>query len=416
MIIGQCRYLLSFGLALFILTALQAKSWKVSESNGIAALKHYIQQAASGDTIFIEGGVYRTGNLVIDKSIHLIGIGLPVFDGEDKFEILTLSGHQISVKGIHFKNSGYSSMNDYAAIKCIDASDVCIEQNEISFAYFAIHVSNSKRITIRQNKITGKPGSEQNTGNGIHLWKCSFAQIDNNVITGHRDGIYFEFVTDSKIECNLSKSNIRYGLHFMFSHRDRYEDNQFIANGAGVAVMYSREVHMHRNEFLNNWGSASYGILLKDITDSEISRNAFLRNTVGIYMEGSSRMTIQANQFSKNGWAMKVQASCNDNEIMGNNFQGNSFDMATNGTLVLNNFDRNYWDKYDGYDLSRDGIGDIPYRPVSMYSMIVEQNPYTLILLRSILIGFLDKAEKAIPGLTPELLIDKSPLMKPVIL
>lgn len=180
--------------------------------------------------------------------------------------------------------------------------------------------------------------------------------------------------------------------------------------------MYSREVHMHRNEFLNNWGSASYGILLKDITDSEISRNAFLQNTVGIYMEGSSRMTIEANQFSKNGWAMKVQASCNDNEIMGNNFQGNSFDMATNGTLVLNNFDRNYWDKYDGYDLSRDGIGDIPYRPVSMYSMIVEQNPFTLILLRSILIGFLDKAEKAIPGLTPELLIDKSPLMKPVIL
>lgn len=113
---------------------------------------------------------------------------------------------------------------------------------------------------------------------------------------------------------------------------------------------------------------------------------------------------------------MKVQASCNENKIQHNNFSGNSFDIATNGSLVLNSFDQNYWDKYDGYDRTRDGYGDIPYRPVSMYSMIVEQNPYTLILLRSILISFLDKAEKAIPSLTPELLIDNKPLIKPLCL
>ena len=57
---------------------------------------------------------------------------------------------------------------------------------------------------------------------------------------------------------------------------------------------------------------------------------------------------------------MKIQASCMDNTINYNNFVGNTFDISTNGDLVLNNFDNNYWDKYEGYDLNRNGTGDVP--------------------------------------------------------
>ncbi len=360
------------------------------------------------------GGTYREGKLLIDKPLTLIGIDRPLLDGENARDILTLSGKNITVMGFRFENSGISAMNDLAAIKCIDITGVHIEDNQIARSHFAIHLANASDIVVRNNTIEGVPRSEHNTGNGIHLWKCKNALIEENDISGHRDGIYFEFVSDSRIRCNTSRGNLRYGLHFMFSNDDRYEGNRFIENGAGVAVMYSRKVTMEQNEFLHNWGNAAYGLLLKDITDSYIGQNYFVHNTVGIFMEGSSRMQILWNSFSKNGWAMRVQASCNDNRISLNNFSGNTFDIATNGTLVLNEFDRNYWDKYDGYDRTRDGMGDVPYRPVSMYSMVVERNPFTLILLRSILISFLDKAEKAIPSITPELLIDKQPLMKPV--
>ena len=71
-------------------------------------------------------------------------------------------------------------------------------------------------------------------------------QITGNRITGHRDGIYFEFVTHSLIRDNYSFQNVRYGLHFMFSNNDRYEGNTFRDNGAGVAVMYSNHIDMHR--------------------------------------------------------------------------------------------------------------------------------------------------------------------------
>jgi nitrous oxidase accessory protein len=199
----------------------------------------------------------------------------------------------------------------------------------------------------------------------------------------------------------------------MFSHNDRYEGNIFRHNEAGVSVMFSHGVAMQGNTFQENLGGGAYGILLKEISDSYIRGNHFLHNTIGIYMEGTTRVGVAGNTFSGNGWAMKVQASCSDDTITRNNFTGNTFDIATNGTLVLNNYDQNYWDKYEGYDLNRDGIGDIPYHPVSMYAMIAEKNPAVMILFHSFMVSLLDKTEKVVPSITPVNLIDHRPAMKP---
>ena len=385
----------------------------VGKDRGVITLRQGIKIAKDGDTIFLTAGVYKEGNIIVDKAISLIGVNVPVLDGDHKNEILTLTGKNIVVAGIHFANAGYSSMHDYAAIKIIDATKISIERNIISNASFGIHIANSTYCQIRNNTIRGTNKSEHSSGNGIHLWKCSDMRIENNSIQGHRDGIYLEFVTASIIQKNTSERNIRYGLHFMFSHNDSYLGNVFRNNGAGVAVMYSKNVMMDHNLFENNWGASSYGILLKDISNSHIRNNRFIQNTMGIHMEGSSRIEIDSNMFQGNGWALKVQASCDDNTFHRNNFHGNTFDVGTNGMMMLNKFSKNYWDKYDGYDMNKDAIGDIPYHPVSMYSMIVEQSPNSLMLLRSFVVSLLDKAERAIPSLVPENLLDDKPMMKP---
>jgi nitrous oxidase accessory protein len=405
---------LGFSLLLtFVISPLFGRTVYVGQSHAIKTIKDGIQSAGIGDTVLVDGGIYREGNIVLTKAISLFGKNTPVLDGENKFELITLSGKNITISGFKFLNSGASAMNDFASIKCIDASEISISNNIIVNAYFAIHVSNTTLIHIKSNRIEGYSKNEQNTGNGIHLWKCNHAVIEDNYVSGHRDGIYFEFVTESRILNNYSTKNIRYGLHFMFSHNDEYDHNTFIENGAGVAVMYSHDVHMENNTFENNWGASAYGILLKDISDSRVHNNFFVKNTVGIHMEGSSRMIIEKNAFRDNGWGLKVQASCNDNIFQFNNFMGNSFDVATNGTMMLNKFTCNYWDKFEGYDLNKDSFGDVPYHPVSMYAMIVEENPVCLILLRSILISILDKAEKAIPSITPVDLVDDKPKMNP---
>ncbi|HEY6062101.1 MAG TPA: right-handed parallel beta-helix repeat-containing protein, partial [Chitinophagaceae bacterium] len=248
----------------------------VGSTQPVHSLKKAFDMAKDKDSIVLLAGIYKEGSLVLTKSITLLGQGNPVLDGENKYEILLISGKNITIKGIEFLHSGYSSMNDYASIKLVDASNITLENNTITGAYFGIHISNTSYAIVRNNTITGSPRSEQLTGNAIHLWKSNHALIENNHVQGHRDGIYFEFVTLSTIRNNLSEKNIRYGLHFMFSNDDDYINNIFRNNGAGVAVMYSKKVMMRDNHFEQNWGSSSYGILLKDISDSHIEHNTFL--------------------------------------------------------------------------------------------------------------------------------------------
>lgn len=390
-----------------------ANTIRVGASESIKSIKEAIALAEPGDTVMIRAGIYREGNIVLQKSLVLIGDGYPVLDGENQFETLTVHTKNAVIQGLKFRDIGIGSIEDKAAIKILESSNLRILNNKFENAFFGIYLANSSHIWIENNELKSEAEAEHQIGNGIHLWQCNHITINANKIRGHRDGIYFEFVTNSLITNNYSEGNMRYGLHFMFSNNDEYRDNTFINNGAGVAVMYTTGVKMINNHFLHNWGSSAYGLLLKDIRDSFVSGNEFEENSVGIFMEGSSRNEIKENTFVRNGYAFKLQASCDDNVIALNNFQQNTFDLVTNGSLVLNRIESNYWDRYEGYDLDRNQVGDVPYRPISMYGMIVERMPTSVLLWRSFLVFLLDRAEKAIPVITPENLKDNLPAMRP---
>ena len=403
--------LISF--ALFLFTETDAAIIKIGRNESIHTLKEGINIARNGDTLLIQEGTYREGNLIINKSIAILGEDLPVLDGENKYEIMTIHANNVVIKGLKFINTGIASMSDIAAIKALECRNLRIIDNHFENTFFGIYFANSSESLIENNQLHADVDAEHQIANGIHMWKCNRITVQNNIIKGHRDGIYFEFVTNSLIKNNHSEGNLRYGLHFMFSHNDEYQDNVFVNNGAGVAVMYTKGVKMINNTFEHNWGSSSYGLLLKDIRDSFVTGNKFTRNSIGIFMEGSSRIEFKENEFTGNGYAIRLQASCDDNVFERNNFSQNTFDMVTNGTLVLNTINSNYWDKYEGYDLNKDAIGDIPYRPVSLYGMIVERMPTAVLLWRSFLVYLIDRTEKAIPVITPENLKDDLPSMKP---
>lgn len=369
--------------------------------------------AKNGDKIVVKAGTYPSHNLQINKSVQLIGEHYPVLDGELKDEVITILADNVVLKGFVVKNSNRGSIKDYAGIRVFKANNVQILNNKLENTFFGIYLSDANNSCIKNNNLIGT-GNAMYAGNGIHIWKSNDAVIENNHVRKHRDGIYFEFVKHSLIRNNKSEFNLRYGLHFMFSDDDQYIGNFFRNNGSGVAVMYTKRIKMLNNVFENNWGSSSYGLLLKDITDSHIENNVFRKNTSAIYFEGSSRITVLNNDFLQNGWAIRLLANCENDTFEKNNFIGNTFDLTTNGTHNQNTFKQNYWDKYDGYDLDKNKIGDVPYRPVSLYSQIIEKMPYAVTLMRSFIVSLLDKAEKAIPSITPETLMDEQPLLKAI--
>lgn len=391
-----------------------------------------LAQSRDGDVVTIRPGTYNEQNLVIDKSITLRGqsalhgqsalsggsatsggSGAIIDARQVKGSIIIVKADNVTITGLTLRNVGVSYVDDNAAIKVLRKRNITIEHCTIDNGFFAIYLERCVDVRVRFNRIISENQEQANSGNGVHAWTCRNVLVEGNTIKGHRDGVYFEFMKQGTVLRNHSEGNLRYGLHFMFSDSCSYRDNLFYRNGAGVAVMYTKHIEMLNNEFRENWGSAAYGLLLKEITDSHLRGNRFIGNSVGIHAEGASRCFVEQSVFRGNGYGVRLMGNCSGDRFEKNIFDGNSFDVSTNTAYSENVFDGNYWSEYGGYDLDRDGTGDVPHHPVRLYSMLVEQVPSSVILMHSLFINILDLAERIVPSVTPLTLTDMRPSMRP---
>ncbi len=399
---------------MLMVNSVYAQTIEVCNTCDVYSLKGAIASANSFDTIVVKKGTYKEHNILVDKPLTIIGEKYPVIDGELKGEIITIVSDSVTVDGLFIINVGTSYTEDYAAIRVKRSNHFVIKNLVLEKLFFGIYIEKSNYGKIYHNKIIGDAVEEYNSGNGIQLWYSHYVEIEHNFVEHVRDGIYLEFSNNCIIKNNVSTLNVRYGLHFMFSNDDIYQENTFENNGAGVAVMFSKRIKMYNNIFKENWGTASYGMLLKEINDAEIIGNSFENNTIGINIEGSNRIVYKHNNFKNNGWAIKVKGACYTNNFSENNFLYNSFDIAYNSNVNDNVFNKNYWSNYTGYDLDKNGVGDVPYRPVKLFSYIVNRTPETIILLRSLFIDIIDFSEKVSPVFTPDNLLDNNPKMKKI--
>ena len=393
------------------INSLNAKIITVGKDRTLKSINNAISLAGSGDTIEVTAGIYNE-NVIISKSIQLRGINFPSINADTKGNVITVTANGVLIEGFKIENSGRSSLEEYCGIQVVESARVIIRNNKFRDNSIGINFKKSNSGIICDNYITTSIKETSVLGNAIHCWNSDSLLIERNEVGKHRDGIYLEFVKDSNIDDNVVEGCIRYGLHFMFSHRDNYKNNTFRRNGAGVAVMYSRQVDMTKNSFEYNISDISYGLLLKDISESAIRNNQFVKNSIGIYMDGANKVELKNNTFNENGLGIRIVASSGNNLIKENNFTGNTFDIATNGKSLNNKFQKNYWDKYRGYDRDKDGFGNVPYRPLSIFSMISEYNPMAMLFFHSIIANLLDMSEKIFPTVTPDNLTDEQPVMK----
>lgn len=395
-----------------VAAALAPQALVVSPQGPVRSVAEAVRRAQPGDRIVVRPGVYEEGPIVIDRRLELVGEGRPVIRGRGDHTLVTVTADGVVLRGLVLERVDPSQVEDRAALKFDGVRGCVAEDLEVRDSFFGIYLAQAADCRLERNRVLGPGREERYAGNAIHLWSVTRATLRDNVVIGHRDGLYFEFVRHAEIEGNRSEGNRRYGLHFMFSDSCRYRDNVFRHNGAGIAVMYTKHAVVARNRFEDNRGPTAYGLLLKEISDTRLEENRFLRNTVGLLVEGGGRLEVARNRFEDNGWAVNVTASSLDNRFVGNSFAGNSFDLATNSRSANSTFTGNWWDRYRGYDLDRDGRGDVPFRPVRLFSLLVARHEPAMILLRSPFVDLLDAAERVFPLLTPETLVDAAPLME----
>ena len=399
--------------SLLVPAALAAADIIVAPGSAIPTLTAAIARARPGDRIIVQAGSYTEPTIVIDvPGVTIEGRDWPEFSGQGEHTVLVVAADGVTVRGLVLMRTGFSDLDDRAGLLVRESRDCLIEGNRLRENLFGIYLRRSTGCVVRGNRVEANAASQSVAGNGIHLWSSPGNRVERNTVTGHRDGIYFEFSPSSVAENNEVTVSQRYGLHFMFSDSCQYLANAFLDNKSGVAVMYSRDIVIRGNRFERARGPAAYGLLLKDILGGEVSENTFDDNSTGMHVEGSSRLDIRGNTLVRNGWAIRVLANADENRFTGNRFIGNAFDVVTNSRAATSTFDRNWWDAYRGYDLDRDGIGDVPFRPVRLFALVVEQHPPAILLLRSPLVGLLDAAERVLPVLTPDTLVDRNPLMR----
>ncbi|TGL86916.1 nitrous oxide reductase family maturation protein NosD [Leptospira congkakensis] len=396
----------------FSVNPLFAKTISVCTNCTINSVKQAISLSHNGDTIKIQPGIYKEGFIPITKSISIFGEEGVVIDGLKQKHVFGIYSNGVHIQNLKITGSGISDLTEFAGVYAEKVNRCHFENLILEDNVYGFYLAETTDCTLKNNISIGNAENEVLGGNGIHLWSSSHNKIIGNKLKKHRDGIYLEFSEHLEIDGNEAKENIRYGMHFMFSSKNKFSRNVFKNNSAGVAVMYSKNNIMEENQFMDNWGESSNGILLKDIADSALTKNRFEGNTIAVFADGINNINFQNNDFINNGWGIKILGNTDYNKIIDNNFIKNVFDVSTNTKSTTNEFKNNYWDHYEGYDLNKDQIGDVPHKTIHFFGYWIAVYPFLMVLYESPVVLFLQGIEKAFPIVTPIEFEDQHPRMK----
>ena len=391
------------------------------------ALQKRIDAATPGETIQIEPGVYL-GPIVINKPLTLAGEAGTEVRGNGTGNVISISVEDVTLRGLRITGSGIQLSNDDAAV-FVTGNRPTIERCSIADSLHGIYLKKISGAQILNNRIQGKttlsPATEpvektigQNAencdatlvsnrrGNGIHQWNCEGNLIRANEISDTRDGIYFSFTNDCLVESNLVH-HTRYGLHYMYSDGNRFENNTFNENAAGGAIMFSRNLVVFGNRFVNNRGHRAYGLIVQSSDQIRLEHNEITSNAVGLSFNQCNQSFILSNRVMQNYIGLRFGSNSDGNRFTQNLFARNLHPVETGGLDVSGNqwaVDGvgNFWGEESALDLDRNGINDLPHRELDLLGILRRDFPVVAFLSDSPALKVMRFANERvlIPGLT----------------
>ncbi|HET9801440.1 MAG TPA: NosD domain-containing protein, partial [Chthoniobacterales bacterium] len=331
-------------IALFCLTTLAAAE----------TLQDRIDRASAGDTIRI-GAAVHPGPISINKSITLIGESGAEIRGNGTGNVITIAADDVTLTGLRVTGSGIRLMDDDAAI-FVTGNRAKIDNCVIADSLHGIYLKKVSGAQVLNNRIQGKTTLASSTdpiekgigqtsencdttlianrrGNGIHQWNSERNIIRDNDISDTRDGIYFSFTNNCRVENNLIH-HTRYGLHYMYSDANVFEGNTFTENSAGAAIMFSKNMVIHGNRFVNNRGHRAYGLIVQSSDRSRLEQNEIDENAVGLSFNQCNANTVLGNRVTHNYIGLRVGSNSDDNQFTENIFAKNLHPVETGGSDI----------------------------------------------------------------------------------
>jgi nitrous oxidase accessory protein len=390
-----------------------------------ATLQERIGAAAPGETIRIEAGVHA-GPIVINKPLTIVGERSAEIRGNGRGNVVTIAADNVTLSGLRITGSGLQLSDDDAAV-FVTGNRAKIDNNFIADSLHGVYLKKVSGAQILNNRIEGKTtlavssepvekaigSSTENCdttlvanrrGNGIHQWNCEGNLIRGNEISEARDGIYFSFTNNSRVENNLVH-NVRYGLHYMYSDGNVFENNTFSENAAGAAIMFSKDLVVRGNRFINNRGHRAYGLIFQSSDRSRLEQNEIAENAVGLSFNQCNENEIVGNRVTQNYIGLRFGSNSDGNRFTENVFARNLHPVETgasdiSGSQWAVNGVGNFWDGSFELDLDRDGVNDLPHRELDLFGILRRDFPAIAFLSESPALNLLRFAEQraALPG------------------
>lgn len=374
-------------------------------------IQSWIDGAEPGARIVVPAGTYD-GDLIIDKPLTLAGIDRPLLRGSGSGSVIRVRAAGVTIEGFIIDGQRGGALGRDSSGIHVAADDVTIRDCHVREALFGIYLRESDRAIVEHNTITGIPNRPPGEiGSGIHVWDSHHYRLTGNVITGTRDGMYIQSSSNGIVRDNRAR-DLRYGLHYMFSDDNLFEDNSFETGAAGTALMYSKRITFRRNRFLRNRGFASVGLLLKACDDVVAEDNLIADNARGIFLEGSYRNRFHRNVIAMSDVALVIYDSSGGNVFEDNAFVGNLTPLSLVGRRTDTRFDGNYWSEHGEPDLDGDGITERPFRLSNVFDHLRGNLMAADLFAPGLAARALGTAERAFPVLDAVPVVDERPLAR----
>ena len=381
---------------------------------GAGALQAALDAAPPGAVLRLAPGVYP-GPVVIDRTLTLEGEPGAILDGGGKGRVLSVTAPDVTVRGLTVRNSGTSLAETDAGI-FLDkpAAGTLIEGNRVENNLFGIYLHGARRALVRGNEVIGRQDLRMSErGNGIHLWAARGSVVEDNDVQFGRDGI---FVTTSRKNAfrNNAFRDLRFAIHYMYTHDSEVSGNRSRDNHVGYALMYSDRLRVFDNVSV---GDRDHGMLFNFTNKSRIEGNVVRAGrTKCVFLYNANRNLLSGNLFEGCDIGIHFTAGSEGNRIVGNGFVGNATQVKYVGTRHVEWSAEgvgNYWSDNPALDLDGDGIADVPYRPNDLIDQVVWRHPLAKLLLTSPSVRILRWAHDRFPSIYPGGVVDSAPLMRP---
>jgi nitrous oxidase accessory protein len=376
-----------------------------------------LDAVADGAAVCLGPGTHA-GPLVIRHPLVLWGPHDAVVKSTGVGTTIDVQCSRVEVLGITVDGSGarYDLLDSAIAVH---GDDVRVQGVEILRAVFGVLVNQSNRIRILDNVIHGT--EEQAIGlrgDPIRLWETRDSVISGNRVLAGRDVVVW-YSSNNRIENNLV-SDGRYGTHLMYAHGNLILGNRYERDVVGVFLMYSRNIRLDKNQFLHAEGAAGMGLGFKESGNVRVRDNAFVNNTVNVFMDNSPLHMGDENVFERNVFALgevgiDFHSSQHHNLFVDNAFQGNTDHVRVdgNGDALGVTWLRNYFDDYAGYDLDGDGFGDVAHEVRRLSGDLVQRSPQLAFLRGTPALWLADVVSSVAPLFPPrKILSDPRPRMQ----